>query len=293
MDALAARGVRVKVPRVHGARLRHDGLLDADHRHAILHRNRLAALHSRHRAFQDTSAQPGRVLDHLAHLGVPLALHQPVLDLLGGSLGCSLGGLPLIGGSLHRLRQRVHSHGRSANRSPGRHAGRSSHCGHGGHTLGRRRHHRRNRRNRRGHRHRRNRRRLNPPWRVIRGQQHVRHPRGRSVHIRPSDVQHNRAARAHLHRLARRDTAIGRAGLAYGSRATIGVINALIRILSDPPLIFDARVLAASNRLGALLLERIAQRFDTRGQRLPARNLCVARLGNLVAGLVHADLLVN
>ena len=107
------------------------------------------------------SAQPGRILDHLAapRHAAGTAASQSSISLGGGLCG-SLAASCSSAAAFIAYASGSMATGRSASRSPGGYAGCGSHRGHRRHTLGR--HGGSNRRSRRGQNHRRNRRRLDP-----------------------------------------------------------------------------------------------------------------------------------
>ena len=214
---------------------------------------------------------------------MPLALHQPVFNLSRGALGRLLGCshmrscIGLRRGLRHGLRQPGNSlHCLTRNATWLTHG--CTRAGHGLHGRLLRRHHASQRGNRR---------RLDGPWRIIRGQQHIAHAGSGCIHIGARDVQHHRAARGLSRSVATGQAPIGRRGLCHRHAATVVVVHPVIGILGRSPLILDARRLARVNRRLARLEQAAPKGFHARGQGQLAGLLGVGLVGRGVHCIHH------
>ncbi|MNX84538.1 hypothetical protein D3C86_1163440 [compost metagenome] len=236
MDVVTARRIGEEVPRVDalGAGL---DLFDRDPLDLArgITAHQLGRALDGERPFEDAPAQARRVLDDLAHLAVPVRLHEAIVDL-GLHARRRSGGLRLLlfDEAFERLLVVDAAHLVDQHLARGR-----AQVGQRG--------------------------RLHFPGTVVRRQQHVGHARRGGIDVGARDVQeHDRARRALALFDAALDPALDVAGPVGRLVLTVGIVDALVVLFVFLPVELNAGRLAPADGLAALaqqgLQELIAQR---------------------------------
>ena len=130
---------------------------------------------------------------------------------------------------------------------------------------------------------------LDLPSPVIRGQQHVRHPRTGRIHIGAGDVQeHHRARRLLLALSLIAQHSLRFAAVEHVGRleSPVGIVNALVVLFVFRPLLLDARACASRNSLTPLGQQALPQHLSV----VKIRRVVVVGLqAPLVEGCLHIN----